>query len=178
MAEAVRVAGTERAFREQAFSRLLATELATGYRTATLILRDPEEAEDALQDALIRAWQHWDDLRDESRVRAWFGRILVNVCRDRLRARPHTVVTDLTTLPLYEASGASDDRDALWQAIGVLSPEHRFVVVLRYYLDLSLAEIAGRVGTSEGTVKSRLHYALSALRAAYDANERTMELVR
>lgn len=163
--------------REAGFGRLVTSQLASGYRTAALILRDPSEAEDAMQDALIRAWEHWDDLRDESCLGAWFGRILTNVCRDRLHSHRPAVCAAIEDLALSTPESWSDDRDALWYAMADLSPEHRVVVVLRFYLDLSLAEIAARTGTSEGTVKSRLHYALSALRAAYEANERVVELV-
>src|ERR1035437_10989888 len=73
--------------REEAFGRLVSRELAGAYRTAAVLLGDAAEAEDATQDALIRAWQRWEDLSDPSKAGAWFGRILVNVSRDRLRAR-------------------------------------------------------------------------------------------
>ena len=66
----------------------------------------------------------------------------------------------------------SPERDALRRALASLTPDHRIVVRLRYGADLSLAEIAARTGEREGTVKSRLHYALRRLRAAYEAAER------
>jgi RNA polymerase sigma-70 factor (ECF subfamily) len=70
------------------------------------------------------------------------------------------------------------DRDVLHRALATLGPDHRIAVVLRYVDDLSPAEIAARTGDREGTVKSRLHYALRQLRAALDAAERTPEAIR
>ena len=69
-------------------------------------------------------------------------------------------------------AGRVAERDALRGALAGLSPDHRLIVVLRYYGDMSLEEIADRTGERLGTVKSRLHYGLSALRAAYDAASR------
>ena len=77
-----------------------------------------------------------------------------------------------------EAPDATDalsevhDRDQLERAFRRLSVEHRAVVVLHYYLDLSIAEIADTLGVSEGTVKSRVHHAMRGLRAAIDADAR------
>ena len=157
-----------------AFDELVTRELAGAYRTATLILGDSSEAEDATQDAFVRAWQQWVRLRDEERAGAWFGRILVNVCRDRLRARKPRSVRWLEIEPETAETDVSE-REALWQALNDLSADHRIVVVLRYYLDLSLDSIATRTGAPLGTVKSRLHHALEAIRAAYEAEERNME---
>ena len=73
--------------RATAFTRLTAVRLVSCYRLATVILGDPVEAEDATHDAAARAWERWGSLRDLDRFDAWFGRILVNECRDRLRRR-------------------------------------------------------------------------------------------
>lgn len=75
--------------------------------------------------------------------------------------------------PAPDPSGAWVERDALMRAIRVLRPEHREVVVLRYLADLPLDEVARSLGIPVGTVKSRLHHALTYLRAEYDAAERT-----
>jgi RNA polymerase sigma factor (sigma-70 family) len=72
---------------EAAFELLVQTELPQAYRTATLVLGDASEAEDAVQEAMLRAWQRIAQLRDPTRAGAWFGRLLMNVCRDRLRTR-------------------------------------------------------------------------------------------
>lgn len=161
--------------RDLAFARLADTHLDSAYRLATFILAgDHAEAEDAVHDAALRAWEHFDDLRDLSRFDAWFTRIVVNACRDRISVRRLRPIS----MPDGVPGGAPDqverlvDADALSRAMLTLSPEHRVVIALRYLGDLSIAEIAGRTGERTGTVKSRLHYALLALRAALDAEAR------
>lgn len=158
--------------RTDAFVGWARQKMPQAYRLAVAILRDEAAAQDAVQDAVLRAWLTWPRLRDRSRLDAWLDRIIVNCCRDRLRkkARDSHFVRELR---LDGRDPASDQRlDALREAMTRLSPDHRIAVTLRYFDDLSIDEIARRTGCREGTVKSRLHYALSALRAAYDATER------
>jgi RNA polymerase sigma-70 factor, ECF subfamily len=163
--------------RRAAFDRLTERRLLRAYRLATLILRDASEAEDAVHDAAVTAWLRFDDLRDHDKFDAWFDRIVVNVCRQRLRQariRPLTVEA-LTPLPIEDGASGRAEREALRAAMDRLKPEHREVVVLRHLNGHSIAEIAARTGEREGTVKSRLHYALRELRAAYDAADREVE---
>jgi RNA polymerase sigma-70 factor (ECF subfamily) len=157
------------------FARLVDGRLDAAYRLATFILGgDRPEAEDAVNDAALRAWEHFGDLRDVSNLEAWFTRIVVNTCRDKLGERR------IRPLPLANATpDAAPDHaeklvraDALERAMLALSPKHRVVVALRYVGDYSLDEIAVRTGERSGTVKSRLHYALRALRAELDADSR------
>jgi RNA polymerase sigma-70 factor (ECF subfamily) len=161
--------------REAAFGRLVSRELAGAYRTAAVLLGDPSEAEDATQDALVRAWLRWDQVKDPERIGAWFGRILINVCRDRLRARRGNPVRWLGGDASRDDVRALGEREALWQAVADLSVDQRIVIVLRYYLDLPVEAIAERTGVPPGTVKSRLHHALKSVRAAYDAQDRAPE---
>jgi RNA polymerase sigma-70 factor (ECF subfamily) len=157
------------------FARLVDARLDAAYRLATFILGgDPSEAEDAVNDAALSAWEHFGDLRDAARFEAWFTRIVVNTCRDRLSERRIRPLTFADPMP-----GAAPDHaealvraDALERAMLALSPKHRVVIALRYVGDYSLDEIAARTGERPGTVKSRLHYALRALRAVLDADAR------
>jgi DNA-directed RNA polymerase specialized sigma24 family protein len=71
--------------RSAAFERLAEHHIESSYRMAALVLRDPNEAEDATHGAFVLAWRNWSSLRDSNRFEARFGRILTNVCRDRLR---------------------------------------------------------------------------------------------
>lgn len=152
------------------FERLTQARLDRAYRLAAALLRDPGEAEDAVQDAAMQAWAGWGRLRDESRFDAWFDRILVNRCRDRLRRRVRVAVLDDSPgAAAFDPGMDSAERVAVGQALATLGPDHRIVVILRFVEDLSIGEIAARTGLREGTVKSRLHYALRQLRAAYDA---------
>lgn len=157
----------------EAFASWCQLRLRRSLRLAAAILRDESAAEDAVQDALLRAWVGWPRLRDRSQLDAWLDRIIVNSCRDSLR-RANRASRSTRMLRFDDEVFEPSDRriDELRQAITRLSPEHRVVVVLRYLDDLSVTEIAQRTGRREGTVKSRLHYALRALRAAYDAAER------
>jgi len=167
--------------RSAAFSRLVDGDLARSYRLASLLLGSEPEAQDAVQDAVVTAWERFDQLRDRERFDAWFGRILVNSCRDRIRRRGRVRFialgedrssSALTDHAVVDEGPDLAERDALREALVRLSPEHREVVVMRYLLDLPLEAIAARTGERLGTVKSRLHYGLSALRAAYDAADR------
>lgn len=149
------------------FVKLAERELDRSYRLAGLILGSAAEAEDAVGDALERAWRDAHLLRDPARFQAWFDRILVNGCRDRLRRRK------TVTFVAIEAAGTPlaadpfrlvDDEDSLVRAIEGLPPDERIVVLLHFWADLTLESVAERVGWPVGTVKSRLHRALERLR--------------
>ena len=145
-------------------------EIDRAYRLAGFILGDAREAEDATQDALVRAWRQRSSLRTLDSAQAWFDRILVNVCRDRLRRRrPRVRWTDVdegTPSPAADPFAALIARDAVLGAVVSLPVDQRIVLVLRYWADLPVDAIADRLGVPAGTVKSRLHYAMRALRAA------------
>lgn len=148
--------------------------LDRAYRLAGLFLGNAHEAEDAVQDALVIAWQSFDRLRDSDRFAAWFDRILVNGCRDRLRRRG--TVRFIAIDPSIDPA-ASDpfrgliERDALLNGLDRLSPDERIVIVLRFWADLPLEDIADRLGWPLGSVKSRLHRALGRMRAGLAADD-------
>lgn len=148
--------------------------LDAAYRYATLILGDRADAEDATHDAALTAWRRFAELRDPARFDAWFGRILVNACRDRLRVRRRTVHETLDPETAGHAGDPTDaiaGRQALAGAIRTLSTDHREVVAPRFYSDLTVDQIADRTGVRPGTVKSRLHYALRHLRDSMGMDE-------
>ena len=162
-----------------ALARLLERELDRSFSLARAILGDDREAEDAVQDACVAAWHGAASLRDPDRFGAWFGRILVNGCRDRLRRRHRQQVRAIALQaewlgeaggpdPARMATGSERDLDGAFER---LDPDHRIVVLLRYWQDLSLDEIADRLGLPLGTVKSRLHYALRSLRLDLEASD-------
>lgn len=163
--------------RESAFARLVDERLEASYRLATLLLGDRSAAEDATHDAIVRAWSSFGGLRDQAAFDGWFRRIVVNCCRDQQRAHQARPSVPLDLLPAQpdpvdDLAAAWAERDALSRALDALSPEHREVVVLRFYADLPLEEIARALGAPVGTVKSRLHHAITYLRASYDAAAR------
>jgi RNA polymerase sigma factor (sigma-70 family) len=157
--------------REAAFVRLADDHLDAAYRLARAILRDPDEAQDATHDAFVQAWRKWSSLRDPSRFEPWFDRILVNTCRNRLRSsrRLTTDISDEVAMASGDPTAPVDDRDVLGNAIASLSPDHQVVVALRFYADLTVETIANRLDIPQGTVQSRLHYALKQLHDVIDA---------
>lgn len=120
--------------------------------------------------ATCRAW------RDHDRFDAWLRRILVNACRDASRrGRRHEANVALAPdhdRPAPDASGSVVDRDAVSRGLATLSTDHRTVLVLHYYLELTLPEIGDALGTPVGTAKSRVHNARNALRSAIAGDRR------
>jgi RNA polymerase sigma-70 factor (ECF subfamily) len=157
-----------------AFTALAASHLDRMYATASLMLHDRDLAEDAVQEALIRAWRDLPTLRDSARVGAWLRRLLVRACYDEARRRRRgSQPVHLHALPgIPDATAATADRDVLERAFRRLSVEHRAAIVLRHYLDLTVAETAEAMHVPLGTAKSRLHHAERALRGALEADER------
>jgi RNA polymerase sigma-70 factor (ECF subfamily) len=156
---------------DEAFAALTRRSVDAAFRLAWAILGSTGDAEDAVQDAFAMAWRKRGSLRDAERFDAWFGRILVNTCRERLRSRARSRVREVDALPdLAAAPGAPDIplRMAVGGALAGLDPDHRIIVVLRYWADLTVDEIAERVGVPAGTVKSRLHYALRSLQPSLE----------
>jgi RNA polymerase sigma-70 factor (ECF subfamily) len=142
-------------------------ELDRSYRLAGLILGNVQEAEDAVQDAVVVAWKGFDRLRNADRFGAWFDRIVVNGCRDRMRRRGTVrfIAIDQSIDPVGpDPFRDLIERDALLNGLTTLKPDERTVVVLRFWGDLPLDEIAERLGWPLGSVKSRLHRALARLR--------------
>jgi RNA polymerase sigma-70 factor, ECF subfamily len=157
-----------RAGDHDAFAVLTATAAARLLGASRLILRDPELAHDATQNALIRAWRDLPGLRDPDRFDAWLHRLTVNACLDLWRQRRRRPVeVDLERFDRLAAddrlSGVSD-RVMIDAALRGLDPATRAVVVLHYYLGLSLPECAVALGIPTGTAKSRLNRALIRMR--------------
>lgn len=145
------------------------------FAIARLILRDTHLAEDAVQETLVHAWRDLPRLRDPERFDAWLRRLLVNACADqgRHRRRWSAEIQIVRAEPSSDdATGSSADRDQLERGFRRLKPEQRAVVVLHFYLGLTVPEIADTLGIRVGTAKSRIHYATETLRAALEADAR------
>lgn len=146
--------------------------VSDSYQLARAILLDDRDAEDAVQEASLSAWRRRASLRDPDRFDVWFDRILVNQCRDQLRKRQRAVKLAAPSIGFEPAArptetGTDSDLD---RALDALDVDHRIVVLLRYWQDRTVDDIADRVGIPAGTVKSRLHHALRTLRASLEAS--------
>ena len=179
--DVVRGVETELVIRAQRGDRaafgLLAAEIATRFlAVARRILRDMDLAEDASQQALVAIWRDLPQLRDPARFDAWSYRLLVRACYSEGR-RTRQWSPNLRILPADEPSesGGIDAviyRDQLERGIRRLSVDHRTVLVLHYYADIPIDRVAEILEIPVGTVSSRLHHAMRAMRAALDADER------
>jgi RNA polymerase sigma-70 factor (ECF subfamily) len=163
------------AHRDDAFARRSDAYLGQALGLAYYIVGDLHEAEDATQEAMARAWKSRRSLRAPEAFEAWLDRIVVNTCREKLRRK--RAVTEVE-LPADGGEPEAADRfsalfarDAVGRALAALTVDQRTVVVLRYWRDLSLDQIAQRLGWPIGTVKSRLHYGLAALRERLEQDE-------
>ena len=156
---------------------LIAADIATRFLAISRrILRDLDLAEDATQQALVAIWRDLPQLRDPARFDAWSYRLLVRACYAEGRAVRHWS-PNLRVLPedAPSASNALDavvDRDQLETAIRRLSVDHRAVLVLHHYADLPPDRVAQILEIPVGTVYSRLHYAMRAMRASLEADAR------
>lgn len=151
----------------------LARDYATAYRTACLVLRNPYDAEDAVQEAFLRVWRFRGSIPAGDGRKAWLYRVVVNACMSRARAQTSRTGKDDGPLGLETlASQAPEPADAVecsqlaGDVIAALAelPEHlRVPLLLRFYAGLSEKEIATAIDRRPGTVKSRLHEARQRL---------------
>jgi RNA polymerase sigma-70 factor, ECF subfamily len=145
------------------------------YAIAYRILRDRDRAEDALQLALVRMWDDLPSLRDPDRFDAWSYRLVVRASyREAQRERRWSsrVRTIEVESPVDGGYARIAERDELEQGFRRLTPEHRAILVLHFFVGLPVAEIAETLGIPAGTAGSRLHYAVRSLRAACEAEAR------
>ncbi|HEX4120993.1 MAG TPA: RNA polymerase sigma factor [Verrucomicrobiae bacterium] len=138
-------------------------------RSACLLCGNRTEAEDLVQETFVQAIKSWSRFRGESAHYTWLHGILLNLCRRYHRKQGRLVYDEerILTETCQPDHVQSIDQDGcaarLVKAMRELSHEHREVVVLRYYENLKIGEIAHQTGVSTGTVKSRLHYAVRCL---------------
>lgn len=157
------------AARREAFAALFSQMAPRLFRTALGILGSPHDAADALQDAGLKAYRYYDKLQQEESGGAWLTRILINACYDQGRKRARSIPTGLE-ISRDEPYDQSPEADwELVQAMQTLPEEQRATVVLRFFQDLTIPQIAQVMGVPDGTVKSRLHAALGKLRTALQA---------
>ena len=162
---------------EEAVSWLVKDNQAAIFRLGLSILDDPAEADEATQETFLAALRNLGSYRGSASPRTWLFAIAINVCRGRLRRRRSWQRVQAVLLGALlggddqsaqpEAVSAQHEQaDMVWRAVQGLGEKHRLPVILRYYHDLPVAEIASALGISEGTVHSRLSIARERLRGA------------
>ena len=156
-----------------AFEQLLERHRTAVARTAYLATRDRESVQDVTQEALIQIWRDLPSYRPKGSFRAWMLKILLNKARKHYRKKQvNTVALESASELSSEAEGLEETVERLEQthhlrqAFDLLTIDHREVLVLRFYNELTIPEIAMTLGCAEGTVKSRLSRALKRLEEA------------
>jgi RNA polymerase sigma-70 factor (ECF subfamily) len=161
-----------RAGDHDAFTDLARASMDRMYAVASLILRDRDRAQDAVQDALVSAWKDVRALRDPGAWDAWLHRLTVRACYRHARRDRRRMLVEVHVLPDPEPARPFDlalsvvDRDRLEREIGRLTIDQRTVMVLHFYLDKPLPEVAAILNIPLGTAKSRLYHGLRALRSS------------
>jgi len=155
-----------------AFTQLVRAAAPRLAGVANLILRDPDRAKDAVQEACIAAWKDMRALRDPDAWDAWLRRLTVRTCyrhakRDRRRAEVEVgVIPTAASVRVPDASADVADREWVVSELGRLDIDQRSVIALHYYLDLPMREVAEILDIPFGTAASRLHRGLENLRNA------------
>lgn len=151
--------------RTRDFDATVGPWIEPGYRLAVAMLRDPEEAHDAVQEATVKAWRALDRLRDSGQSRAWFLAIVANHCRSTMRQRSWRVLRFA-----YRDTVRAGPEDPTIQTLDIdnamknLSPDDRGILHLHYFLDLPIEEVAVVLGISAGAAKTRIYRAAHRLR--------------
>ena len=160
-----------------AFAVLARGAIARLDAAARLILRDSELARDAVQEAFIQAWRDLPGLRDPDRFDAWLHRLTVHSCIDAARHRRRRIIeVELTPLDgptVSDSAALVADRDLLERALSGLEPDARALVVMHYYLGMSVPDVADALGIPLGTAKSRLSRSLAQMRATAGDQDRS-----
>jgi RNA polymerase sigma factor (sigma-70 family) len=164
----------------RAYEELVTRYRDRAYRVAWFVTRERGEAEDATQEAFVKAYHALPRFRSGAPFEPWLLRIVANEARNRVRSsrRRETLVTRAAAVAREEAAPspeaaalATEDRELLLRAMDRLAERDRLVVAYRYLFDLSEAEMADALGLRPGTVKSRLSRAMARLRTELGAEE-------
>ena len=169
---------------EAAFGALVDAFAEVAFRTAYLVTGDAADAEDAAQEAFVKAYRALDRFHDGSPFRPWLLRIVGNTARNRRRSRGRRLgllvrahaAEPIVTAPSPESDLLRDERRrALLDAINALPADDRLVIGTRYFLGLSESDIAELAGVARGTVKSRLFRARGRLAEALGGREEWLD---
>jgi RNA polymerase sigma-70 factor (ECF subfamily) len=160
------LAVTGRRDREADFDDLIGPHLDAGYRTALAILRNPDEAHDAVQEAALKAWKRMGSLRDEASARSWFLAIVANQCRSERRRHRWSVIRQAEVESDAKPAGEVVSADSLDidRELAKVPREDRLALFLYFYLDLPMEEVGHVLGVSAAGAKTRVYRAAKKLR--------------
>jgi RNA polymerase sigma-70 factor (ECF subfamily) len=154
------------------FDSIVGPWIEPGYRLAVAMLRDPDEAQDAVQESAVKAWRSLNNLRDSDQARAWFFTIVANQCRSTMRRRWWSVLRFASRNTIAsgpeEIAVQSMDID---KAMRSLDPDDRAILHLHYFADLPIDEVARVLGISAGAAKTRIYRAAHRLRPGLQLTE-------
>jgi len=169
----MRARGRRAASVDVEFADWMAARQVALVRTAYLLTGSQHAAEDLVQATLTRLYLSWERISDRQHVDAYARRALLNEHRSTWRrsSRRPEVLSDAVPEAALAPAEYDGEREAVWRFVQALPPRQRAVIVLRYYEDLSEAQIADLLGISTGTVKSQASRALASLRALVPARE-------
>lgn len=158
---------------EAAFASSIEPLLPMAFRLATGMLRNRDDAEDAVQEAALKAWRKRSTFHAGAEPRPWFLAIVANECRMARRRRVWLLFDRLkpNDTPLMSAAAEADEAEQLRWALGRVDSKTRLVLVLRFYLDLSNEEVGRTLGISAATARVRVHRALGRLRPVIEVSE-------
>lgn len=145
------------------FDALIGPHLDAGYRTALAILRDPEAAHDAVQEAAFKAWRKLNQLHEGNPARPWFLAIVANQCRSERRRHWWSVIRMPEVQREATAPEPADSLD-IDRELAKLAREDRLALFLYFYLDLPMEEVGAVLGVSAGGAKTRVYRAAKKLR--------------
>jgi RNA polymerase sigma-70 factor (ECF subfamily) len=169
----------ERAMRgdHDAFAALIGASANRLYALASLILRDSDRAQDATQEAIVRAWRELPRLRDPEKFDAWLRRMTVNACYDerrKTRRRAEVSLVHLGDRQVVDPTATFVESDRIERAFRRLPLDQRTALVLQHQFGMTHPDIAQTLGIPIGTVKSRIRYATAAMRASLEADDRAV----
>jgi RNA polymerase sigma-70 factor (ECF subfamily) len=156
---------------ESRFDAVIGPHLESGYRTALAILRDPDAARDAVQEAAFKAWRKLDQLHEEKPARPWFLAIVANQCRSERRRHWWSVIR----MPEVESDAARPTEGTaeivdIDRELAKLPREDRLALFLYFYLDLPMEEVGDVLGVSAAGAKTRVYRAARKLRPGLEMN--------
>jgi RNA polymerase sigma-70 factor (ECF subfamily) len=154
--------------KKKAFVELIEENKIRFYKTAKMILKNDDDIYDALQEALISMYQHYDELKEKDYFLTWATRIIINKCYDLLRKEKNNIISidekEENIIEFSKYDNYNFDNYGIKEAINSLNENFKLITILYYYNDYSVKEISQIMNIPEGTVKSRLSKARELLK--------------